>query len=203
MASSHAGRLPGSAGARPGGRADRRARHAFRTRRAWPALIAAALLTAVGALVAIEAISALAGSPAKVVPYESVASWLRRTSWSALAALAISGVIALLGLVALLAAAMPGRVRLVPLHGDDPDLLVGVTRGGLRGAAASAARTVDGISGVKRVKLRRRRLTVTAKTPLRQEHDLADRVRAAVQERLDELNPVPRRKVRVKIDRRE
>ncbi|POM25124.1 hypothetical protein BTM25_37660 [Actinomadura rubteroloni] len=198
MAASSAGRLP-----RVLGRADRRARHMFRTRRAWSALIAATLLTAVGALTAIETLTALAGAPAKIVPYEGVASWLRRTPWSSAAVLAISAVVALAGLGALAAALVPGRCRLVPLHGGDPDLLVGVTRGGLRGAAASAARSVDGISAVKKVRVRRRRLVLKARTPLRREHDLAARVHDAVQSRLDELAPVPRRKVKVRIDVKE
>ncbi|WP_018655821.1 DUF6286 domain-containing protein [Actinomadura flavalba] len=201
------GRLPQSAtgrqtAAKTGGKADRRARHTFRTRRVWPAVVVAALLTAAAVLTAIEVISALAGSPLRLVPYDDVTSWARSNAWSSTWALVASGVVALLGLLVLLIGLVPGRTRLIPLHGTDPDLLVGVTRGGLKSAAEAAARSVDGVTGVGDVKIKKRRMLLTARTPLRNDDGLAGKTRAAVQERLDELGPVPRRKVKVRIERR-
>ncbi|QXJ21692.1 hypothetical protein AGRA3207_002570 [Actinomadura graeca] len=184
-------------------RADRAARHAFRPRRVWPALIAALLLTAAGVITAIEIVSAWAGSPAHIVPYGRVRDWAEDTAWEDTAFLAAAAGLTLLGLLFLLAGLLPGRTRVVPLHGDDPSLLMGVTRRGLKGAVASAAGDAPGVSGVRRVKLRRRRVRVVAETPVRESADLGGRVGAAVGERLDRLRPVPDRSVSVRVKLRE
>jgi hypothetical protein len=184
---------------RPTRAADRAARRAFHSRRIWPALLAALLLTVAGALTAIEAISALAGGPARLVPYDRVTEWATGARWKDWAPLLISGLLALLGLIFLVAGLRPGRGRLIPLHGDDPALIVGVNRGGLKGAVASAAESVDGVSRVRRVKLRRHKVTVVAATRMREEHGLRDTVRDAVTSKLADLAPIPERRVSVKI----
>jgi hypothetical protein len=178
--------------------ADRAARKAFHSRRIWPALLAALLLTVAGALTAIEAISALAGDPARLVPYDRVTDWAAGAQWKDWAPLAISGALALLGLVFLWAGLRPGRGRMIPLHGDDPDMMAGITRGGLKGAVASAAESVDGVSSV-RVKLKRHKVKVTAATRMRQAHNLDETVKDAVTAKLAELAPMPERRVAVRI----
>jgi Family of unknown function (DUF6286) len=196
----HAGHLAG-AGVRPAPtrRADRAARRAFHSRRIWPALLAALLLTVAGALTAIEAISALAGDPARLVPYDRVTSWAAGARWKDWDPRVIAGALALLGLIFLVAGLRPGRGRLVPLHGDDPDMMVGVTRRGLKGAIASAAEAVDGVSSVRRVRLRRHKAKVVAATAMHEPHDLPGTVRDAVRRRLEEVGPMPGRRVAVKI----
>ncbi|WP_242903928.1 DUF6286 domain-containing protein [Actinomadura terrae] len=184
-------------------RADRAARHAFRARRVWPGMIAALLLTAAGVLTAAEIISAWAGSPLHIVAYGRVRNWADDTAWKDWQALAAAGGLTLLGLVFLLAGLLPGRSRLVPLHGDDPDLLMGVTRRGLKSAVASAAGDAPGVSGVRRVRLRPRRVKVVAETPVRESSDLDARVGAAVGDRLGRLQPVPDRSVSVRLKHRE
>jgi hypothetical protein len=179
--------------------ADRAARRAFHSRRIWPALLGALLITAAGALTAIEAISALAGDPARLVPYDRMTSWAAETSWKDVAALLISGGLTLLGLVFLLSGLRPGRGRLVPLHGEHPDLMVGVTRRGLKGAIASAAESVDGVADVRKVKLKRRKVKLVADTAMREPHDLRESVRDAVSRRLEEIGPMPKRRVAVRI----
>jgi hypothetical protein len=201
---SPAGHLPRSLGrahgrVEPTRAADRAARRAFRSRRVWPALIGALVITVAGVLTAIEAISALAGDPARLVPYDRVTSWAVDTSWRNWAALLISAVLVLLGLLFLSAGLRPGRGRLIPLHGDQPDLIVGVTRRGLKGAVASAAESVDGVSDVRRLRLRRHKVKLVAATGMREQHDLRDRVKDAVRLRLDEIGPMPRRRVAVRI----
>ncbi|MFF5258415.1 DUF6286 domain-containing protein [Actinomadura viridis] len=202
----HAGRLPRSRErdaepnrARSAAASRRAARRAFHSRRIWPALLASLILAAAGVITAIETISALAGSPLRFFPYEQITSWAVRTPWNDRLVMLIAAAIALLGLVFLLAGLFPGRGRLIPLYGEDPDLVVGITRSGLRTLVATAARSVDGVTGVGHVRLRRRKIKVKVRTALRQPHDLHERVRAAVRERLDEVGPLPRRGIAVRI----
>ncbi|MFC5745074.1 DUF6286 domain-containing protein [Actinomadura rugatobispora] len=208
----HAGQLPkhgpGGASAAPSGRtaaraADRAARRAFRSRRLWLALPAALLITVVGVLTAIETISALAGSPARLVPYERVAAWATGARYKDWAPLLISAVLALLGLLLLPAGLLPGRGRLVPLHGDDPELVVGITRHGLRNVVADAARSVEGVEDVHRAKVRRHRAKVVVGTAMHEPGDLDERVAEAVRRRLDEIGPMPARRVAVAVRRPE
>ncbi|MFI0351908.1 DUF6286 domain-containing protein [Actinomadura sp. 9N407] len=188
-------------GGRPGPSraADRAARRAFHSRRILPALLAALLVTAAGLLTAIEAISALTGDPARLVPYDRVTSWAWGTSWKEAAGLLAAAVTTLVGLFFLVAGLRRGRGRLIPLHGDDPDVMVAITRRGLRGIAGSAARDVAGVTDVGRVKVRRRKVKLTAGTAMRDPGDLRSRVETAVRERLDEAGPLPRRGVAVRI----
>jgi hypothetical protein len=169
--------------------AQRGARRVFRPRRVWPALIAAVLMTGIGAVVAIEVISALAGNPARVVPYEKVTRWLTETNWSAAATIAIAAGVVVLGLFFLLEGVLPGHTGLVRLRSDDPDLVLGVTRKGLRTAVAAAARDVDLVSDVRSVKVHGRRVIVSVASPVREARggELKETVAAAVRSRLDEL----------------
>jgi hypothetical protein len=199
-----AGHLPrhlgrGRSRVEPTRAADRAARRAFHSRRIWPALLGALLVTAAGALTATETITELVGDPARIFPYDRVTSWADDTSWKEWASLLISSGLALLGLLFLVAGLWPGRGRLVPLHGDNPDLMAGVTRRGLKGAVLSAVESVDGVSDVRRVRLKRHKVKVVAATAMRQEHGLRDTVKDTVRRRLDEIGPMPERRVAVKI----
>ncbi|WP_131741447.1 DUF6286 domain-containing protein [Actinomadura roseirufa] len=189
--------------AHAGRAADRAARHAFRPRRIWPGVLAALLLIAAGVLTAIEIISAWAGGPAHLVPYDRVRDWADDTAWKDAGALAAAAGLTAVGLFFLLAGLLPGRSRVVPLHGEDPDLMMGVTRRGLRRAVASAAEAAPGVSGVRRVRLRRHRVKVVAETPVRDPADLDRRIGVAVGARLRRLSPLPGRKVAVQVKHRE
>ncbi|MDL4775634.1 MULTISPECIES: DUF6286 domain-containing protein [Thermomonosporaceae] len=208
----HAGHLRRSsartAPAKPaaGGRAaDRAALRAFRSRRVWPALVAAVLLVVAGALTAIEVISALVGSPMKLIDYPRVTRWAAGGggAWNAWGPLAIASALALLGLIFLFAGLVPGRSRLVPLRGDSRDLVLGVTRRGFTGAVSAAAMETDGVTGVRKVKLRRHKVVVRAETGMRSPGDLEERVREAVERSLERLGPLPDRDVKVRIAHRE
>ncbi|MFI0367682.1 DUF6286 domain-containing protein [Actinomadura sp. 1N219] len=176
-------------------KADRAAKHAFRSRRVRPAMLFALLLTAAGALTAIEVISALFDRPARVFPYD----WAKDAAWDDWYALAIFGALALAGLLCLLAALLPGKSRIVPLHGRDPSVMMGVSRRGLKGAVAAAAEDAPGVSRVRRVRLRRRRVKVVAETPVHEPEGLDEGVADAVRERLDRLEPLPARRVSVRM----
>ncbi|TDB88597.1 DUF6286 domain-containing protein [Actinomadura sp. 7K534] len=176
-------------------KADRAARHVFRSRRVRTAMVAALLLTAGGVLTAIEVISTLLDRPVRVFPY----GWVSDAAWDDWYVLAIFGALAALGLFFLLAALLPGRSRTVPLHGGDPALVMGVSRRGLRRAVAAAAEEAPGVSGVARVRLGRRRVTVVAETPVHEPAGLHEGVAETVRDRLDRLEPLPDRSVRVRM----
>lgn len=175
-------------------KARRRALRAFRPRRVGPALVAAVAVTAAGVLAVVEVIAALTGKPAQVVPLDRVTTWLTGTAWEDAAVIVAAGVLLALGLACLLYGLKPGHTGLVRLQSDDPDLVLAVTRGGLRTALAEAAGHVELVAAVAPVKLRRRRVVVTVTTPV-QDTDSVDRVcdgvRSAVRHRLDELAPRP------------
>lgn len=180
-------------------KADRATRHTFRSQRVLPALAAALLMTAAGVLTAIEVISASLDRPAHIFPY----GWVRNVNWDGPDARAIFAALALIGVWFVLAAVLPGKSRIVPLHGQDPSLMMGVSRRGLKRTVAAAAEGAPGVSGVSRVRLGRRRVRVVARTPVREPAGLDAGIREAVRDRLDRLRPVPARSVMVRMKHRE
>ncbi|WP_026415948.1 DUF6286 domain-containing protein [Actinomadura oligospora] len=202
----HAGRLPKSTSRAAvdagvpvgkGTRAARVARSAFRPRRIVTSLVAAVALTAGGTIAAIEVFSALGGHPARLVPYDRAVRWAERSSWQNWAVLAICAAVALLGLWFLLAGLLPGRPRVVPLRGDNRDLAMALTRGGLCNTLASVAESVPGASQAH-VTLGRHRVRVSVHCPSHEVDAVKEQVRAAVQERLDEIRPLTRYRVAVR-----
>ncbi|GGP95404.1 hypothetical protein BKA00_003843 [Actinomadura coerulea] len=180
-------------------KADRAARHTFRSHRVLPALAAALLMTAAGVLTAIEVISAALNGSVHVFPY----GWVRDANWDGVYARAVFAALALIGLWFVLAAVLPGRSRIVPLHGRDPSLMMGVSRRGLKRSVAAAAEGAPGVSGVGRVRLGRRRVRVVAETPVRDPAGLDAEITEAVRDRLDRLDPLPARSVMVRMKHRE
>ncbi|MEV5824002.1 DUF6286 domain-containing protein [Spirillospora sp. NPDC052242] len=176
-------------------KADRAARHAFRSRRVRMATLAAVLLTAAAVLTAIEVITGLLDRPWHLIPYERVSD----ETWNDPKVLGITAALAALGLIFILAGLLPGRTRMVPLQGDDPNVMMGVNRRGLKRAAAAAAEDAPGVSRVRKVKLRRRKVKVLAETPVHDPAGLGQGVATSVQERLDRLRPFPPRAVKVRL----
>ncbi|WP_017556775.1 DUF6286 domain-containing protein [Nocardiopsis baichengensis] len=179
-------------------RARRAARRTFRPRRSWPAVLAAVLLLAAAVLAAVVAVSVAAGSPVRVPAVAEAAERVAQLNWGHLAVQAVAGAAVLVGLVLLALALLPGRARWTALRTDDADLVVGLSRPALRRAVAAAARGVPGVRGVH-ASVRRRAVRVRVDTDLREAPDLRDEVRAAVEDRVDELAPLRRPKVRVRV----
>ncbi|MFC4913094.1 DUF6286 domain-containing protein [Actinomadura gamaensis] len=197
----HAGRLPqsrtASKSAVKGRKAARAARSAFRPRRIVTSLIAALALTAVGAITAIEVFSARAGHPAKVVPYGRVTNWAEGHPWKNWVVLLVSAVVALLGLWFLLAGLLPGRPRVVPLRGDDPQLAMAVTNGGLRNTLAAAVDDVQDASD-PRIGIGRHKIKVKVRCAAHEADMVKEQVKRSVENKLDDVRPLTKYKVAVK-----
>ncbi|MEV5572559.1 DUF6286 domain-containing protein [Spirillospora sp. NPDC052269] len=180
-----------------GKRAGRVARSAFRPRRFMTSLIAAVVLTAGGALTAIEVFSVMGGHPARIVPYGWFVHWAEHASWRSWQVLAICAAVALVGLWFVLAGLLPGRPRVVPLRGDDRDLAMAVTRGGLGKALVAVAEEVPGATQA-RVSLGRRRVRVSVHCPSHAVDAVKEQVRRAVQGKLEEIRPLTGYRVAVR-----
>lgn len=173
-----------------------------RPRRGVPATLVSLVLLAVCTIVAISAIQLLLGKP-PLLSYDAAAAVLHEWTWTELPVAIGGGVLAVLGLVLLLLAVLPGRAVVLPLAGGDESTLdAGANCRSLRGDLRFTAASVDGVSGAK-LRLRGRRALVRVTTNRTNSDGLASSVRAAVEQRLDELTPERRPRVRVRVrDRR-
>lgn len=173
----------------------------LRPRRALAGLAAALLVTALGGAAAIELLAGALGSAVHPVPgVAPVVEALRRHAWDDPDVLAASGAVAALGIV-FMAAALPGRLRGVPLAGADPRLAGVIGRAALRRTLADAALEVPGIerARVRGLGFFRRGLLVRAATHYRNPANLADLVHDAVDARLDRIEPMHRPPVDVRL----
>ncbi|NKZ06645.1 DUF6286 domain-containing protein [Actinomadura latina] len=181
--------------------ARRLAVRAFRPRRAFAGFAAALLVTTAGGVAAIELLAAALGSAVHPVPgVAALADVLRRYAWSDPDVVVVAAAVAALG-AAFLVAALPGRLRGVPLAGSDPRQAGLVGRAALRRTLADAALDVPGIerARVRGLGVFRRGLIVRAGTYYRNPSNLAELVRAAVDARLDRIEPMHRPPVDVRL----
>ena len=194
----HAG--TGDGPARPVRRPRVRAR-VFRPRRMVPATIVAVVLIVVSAFVAAGIIAALAGRRLDILHPGAVASWLAGLRWHDAIPLAVGVVAMVVGLILLVAAVKPGRAKVVALACDEPDVVIGLTRRGVRCVAAVAAGDVDGVERA-RARVRGRRVRVKVTTPLREASEVVavgERARQAAERALDELDLARPVKVAVRV----
>jgi len=181
--------------------ARRLAVRAFRPRRAFAGFAAALLVTAVSGVAAIELLAAALGSAVHPVPgVAPLLDVLHRYAWNDPNVLVVMGGVAVLG-AAFLAAALPGRLRGVPLAGSDPRQAGLIGRAALRRTLTEAALEVPGIERVRvrGLGLVRRGLVVRAGTYYRNPSNLAELVRDAVDARLDRIEPMHRPPVDVRL----
>lgn len=158
-----------------------------RPRRTAPAVLVAGVLLAVSVLVAWSSVQVLLDAQ-PVIPFAAAAAALSNLTLADPFVLAAAAVTALVGLALLLVAVVPGAPTVVALAdpAEPAGPVAGVTRRSLARALARAA-AVDGVHGAT-VRLTRRRVVVTARTPYRTtQPDLADHVRDAVTARLTDI----------------
>jgi len=152
------------------------------------------VLLAACVLVAVVAIQMLLGET-PWIRYDTVTGALHDTRWSDVVTAVAGAVAVVLGLAMTLAALLPGKPTVLPLRGD-PDS--GASRRSYRSTLRTAASTVDGVSGAT-VKLKPRTVFAKVSTGRTTTDGLADAVRHAVEHRLDQIGPVVRPTVKVKI----
>ncbi|MCR6482798.1 DUF6286 domain-containing protein [Amycolatopsis sp. OK19-0408] len=165
-----------------------------RPRRSVPATITALALTAAGALVAVVSVQMILGHEVWV-DYGAVARRLHESRWADPLVVGAGAVVAVAGFLLLAAAVLPGRPVVLPVRGE---LDSGASRRSFGATLRAAATRVDGVDSV-RLKLRRRTVRVRATTRRTRPDGIADSVRAAVASRLDQIDPVRRPDVRVRL----
>ena len=166
-------------------------------RRTVPALMVGFVLLATSVLVAASCFQVIAGVP-PLLPFAALGRAAASLTPADPPVLVAGGLLALLGAVLLVSALLPGTPQVLPLAVRDGGASAGVTRQSLARDLAAHARRTDGIS-VARVSVGARTIRATARTPLRDPSGLAERVRAALNARLAEVELARTPRVRVHI----
>ncbi|MFD8493018.1 DUF6286 domain-containing protein [Amycolatopsis sp. NPDC059657] len=164
-----------------------------RSRRSLPATLTALVLLALCALVAIVSIQLIVGER-PWVDYRVVT----RVRWNELVPAIAGGVAAALGLVLLLAAVVPGRLTVFPLRGEESGIDSGASRRSYRSTLRATASGVDGVRSAK-LKVGRRQVAAVVSTERTVVDGLADAVRSALDHRLEQIGPVERPTVKVRV----
>ena len=173
-----------------------------RGRRGAVSTLVALLAVLILAFVAVEAIWLAVHKKTWLFTARSLTDYLHRTLLDSTTVLVVAIVVAVVGLLLIVAALVPPRRRVVELADGSDQIATDLDKSSLRRTLADAAVRVDGISRA-RVKTRRRRVKVKVITELRHDDGLADRVEAAVTQRLTELAPRRPLSVRVHLDRKD
>jgi hypothetical protein len=168
-----------------------------RSRRSLPASLVALVLLAACVVVAVSAIQFLVGER-PLVGYTSLTDAIHRTNWDQWPVLLGGGVAVVLGLVLLYAAVVPGKAIVLPLAPTGENIDSGATRQSLRRTLRTAVSSVDGVDTTK-LKQGRKKVTARVRTNRTNTEGIAEAVRSAVELRLDQIAPVIRPSVRVRL----
>lgn len=121
-----------------------------------------------------------------LVPWTSFSSYLRETSWSAIAVITTGVVLALLGVVLVVAELKPRRPALLVLSSVHPDVTAALPR---RAVARLVTAALEDTPGVERtsVSVRARRISVDARTTVRDNTGLSAKLEATAHQSVDGL----------------
>jgi hypothetical protein len=161
------------------------------------AVVIALLLLAAVVVVGAEIVLGLLGQPPWLLPEDRLAGFGQSTTWSSSAAITTGVVLVLLGLLLLLLELRRGKPSAIELATDVPALTLSAHRRSLEHLLRRSAEREPGVDSAS-VRVGDRRATVRASTYLKDTGDLSERVRRAVEERLQVLQL--RRAARVKVD---
>lgn len=163
------------------------------------ATIVALAILALGILVPVEVIRAVLHQRSWVLPWRTWTQHLQTNTWQTGWVRALLIAVAVLGLLLLFAQLKPRRPGLLPLAPLTDGVAAGTTRRSLQNALRRAATEVDGVAQAT-AKARRRRVSITAGSRLRDPAGLEDQVRERVGARLADLQlaRAPRLKVSVR-----
>jgi hypothetical protein len=151
-----------------------------------------------GLLAAVDIVLVQLQRPPFLVPVAQWAAWFRVQTLGAGIVRAVCGGLVLLGLALLFCALRRGKPGALPLPGRTEGVTVTASRKELERALSAEAGRVDGVESA-RARARRRRVTVQARTALRDPGDLSSRVTDVVTGRLGELGLTERLRPRVTI----
>ncbi|MGW0556707.1 DUF6286 domain-containing protein [Streptomyces sp. NPDC002926] len=165
-----------------------------RPRRTIPATLTALVMLAACVLITISAIQLITGQ-SPLISYRSVTDTLHSIHWNDTTILIAGGTFTLLGLLLLLVALLPGTPTVLPLAGD---LDAGVTRRSLGHALQNTAASVDGVTRAQ-LKLGRRTIVARIRTDRTNTAGLSDAVRAALDQRLDQVTPLTRPATKIQL----
>ncbi|MEG8183905.1 hypothetical protein GZH49_36145 [Nocardia terpenica] len=169
-----------------------------RPQRAIPAVVLALTLVALCTAVILVLIQRLTGA-LQFVSSADIARHLRATTWDGPWPVGAGAAAVVTGVLLLALAVLPGRPTVVPLADHDA-IAAGVTRRGLHRALREAAQSVDGVRSA-RIRLHRRHIRVVARIGRVHSADLAETVRAAVDERVTRIGPHPAPRVSARLRR--
>lgn len=154
---------------------------------------------AVGILVLCEVVyTQLGNSGHLLIPYEPVAAFFREQRYDDVLVIAIGCVVALVGLVLLVAEVRRRRPALSVLRGMRDDVVTAMSNRSVGRAITAAVDQVPGVSSSEAA-VRRNRIAVTTRTPLRDPGGLESAVTAAASDAVQGLDllKAPRLKVHV------
>jgi uncharacterized protein DUF6286 len=151
-----------------------------------------------GLLATVDVVLVQLQRPPFLVPVAQWASWFRVQTLGAGIVRAVCAGLVLLGLFLLFCALRRGKPGALPLPGRTEGVRVTASRKELERALSAEAGRVDGVESA-RAHARRRRVTVQARTALRDPGDLSTRVTEVVSGRLGELGLTDRLTPRVTV----
>lgn len=168
------------------------------------AVILGLVLLGLGALVTAEVIwsEGLGRSSRLVLPYESSSRYLHRHLWSSTPIRAISAAVAAVGLIVLLLELKRRRPGLLTMERSTAGVVTGISRRSLGRALTRVATSVPGI-GEAKTRVRRRRATVRARSPLRDPGDLQQQLGRELYESLNSMQLTRPPQLRVLLSHRE
>lgn len=177
--------------------ARRRATRALRPGRTPAGIVVATVLSLLTWAVTAELVGGLFGYPLGWLPADRLFSVI----WGDPVVRAVAGGMVVAGAVLVVLAVHPGRPLLVPLETSDPQLVIGLTRSGLRRTLGSAARNVPGVDAVI-VRFLRKQIEVIVVTDAQRTGELFREVGGAIGDRLSGLGVQCRHDVVVRLRRK-
>lgn len=155
-----------------------------------------------GVLVIIEVVAAALGRPAVILPYSTVASWLRERPWSAGFVILIAAVLLAVGLLLLIAELKPRRRKHLVLESRDPQVTTTLPTRSVARVLEDAALHTAGIHQAHAT-VRRRRARLRLHVAVRDTTQIAEQAEGNARSALADLHlrHAPRLAVRTRKDK--
>lgn len=168
------------------------------------AIVLGLVLLGLGVLVTVEVIwsNGMGRSGHLVLPYESSSRYLHHHTWSSGPVRAISAAVAVVGLILLLLELKRRRPATLTMAGSSAGVVTGISRRSLGRVLTHVAGSMSGIAKAQ-ARVSRRRVTVRARTHLRDPGDLEQQLGRELAESLDSMQLARPLRQRVRLSHRE